>query len=172
MNFLCAFAIDGLACALWPFNLLEVIFSRSGNKIEEHHCHRHRPGVDIINEDKVENNMKNYQIEQAEALMEDLELASEKTGEVLKQVRILMMRRLGKMENLDGEDPNEEMEMEQLEHFPQVILMPSTQDTNLLGNKTNRDSTLEISNETGQNAEKTEKLSRRAVLRRNHRENE
>ena len=38
--------------------------------------------------------------------MEDLELASEKTGEVLKQVRILMRRRLGKMENLDGEDPN------------------------------------------------------------------
>ena len=102
--------------------------------------------------------MKNYQIEQAEALMEDLELASEKTGEVLKQVRILMRRR--------------KMEMEQLEHFSQVIVMQSTQDTNLLGNKTNRDSTLEISNETGQNAEKTEKLSRRAVLRRNHRENE
>ena len=89
----------------------------------------------------MENNIENYQIEQAEALMEDLELASEKTGEVLKQVRILMRRRVGKME------------MEQLEHFPQVILMPSTQDTNLLGNKTNRDSTLEISNETGKNGE-------------------
>ena len=54
-------------------------------------------------------------------------------------VRILM--RIGKME------------MEQLEHFPQVIVMQSTQDTNLLGNKTNRDSTLEISNETGKNGE-------------------
>ena len=54
-------------------------------------------------------------------------------------VRILM--RIGKME------------MEQLEHFPQVIVMPSTQDINLLGNKTNRDSTLEISNETGKNGE-------------------
>ena len=39
--------------------------------------------------------------------MEDLELASEKTGEVLKQVSILMRRRIGKMENLDGEDPNQ-----------------------------------------------------------------
>ena len=45
------------------------------------------------------------------------------------------------------------MEMEQLEHFPQVILMQSTQDTNLLGNKTNRDTTLEISNETGKSGE-------------------
>ena len=38
--------------------------------------------------------------------MEDLELASEKSGEVLKQVRIPM--RIGKMENLNGEDPDEE----------------------------------------------------------------
>ena len=50
-------------------------------------------GVDTINEDiKMENNIENYQIEQAEALMEDLELASEKTGEVLKQVRIPMRK--------------------------------------------------------------------------------